>query len=87
MTKQFVGVIAFDNFGDKLESRMTNPASFSIIADWMQSVIEFHGADLKYNPDCEWREIRVSVYEDGPELYTVKAEAIDEVVMRNPYRG
>jgi hypothetical protein len=27
------------------------------------------------------------VYENGPELYTVKAEAIDTVVMRNPYRG
>jgi hypothetical protein len=87
MSKLYVGVIAFDDHKDKLESRMTNPASFSVIADWMQSVIEFHGAELKYNPECVWEEIRVMVYENGPELYTVKAEAIDTVVMRNPYRG
>lgn len=83
---EFFGVIAFDG-GDqgRMDSRSTNAAPLMVIADWVNSVVEYHQGELNYNPDCEWWEITISVYVDEPESYGPLAAPIHSVTLRKPY--
>lgn len=84
---RFVGVIAFDSgHASELESRDTKPTSFAIISDWVRSVTEFYQGELNYDPNCKWQEIRVQVFVHNEEFYTVRAEPIQEYVMRSIMR-
>lgn len=86
MVQEYFGVIGFDNGNnDEMESRQTRPASLLVIADWFNSVVEYHEGELRYNPDCKWTEISVSIYyADGP-MTTVETEPVEHKVMRRIY--